>query len=107
MSASGLGLLACLIVTRPLGGCGDNDNPCNALKDELRARIEAANPDLRTPTEVYNQDYRDLVARIRDRGCSLPELGERPLLCYLGEPAEACPPGYDCHPDVHEVCVRR
>lgn len=98
-----LGLAAALV----LGGCGAAQSECSRLKDELAAQIRAQNPGLDTPVEVYEQRYRDLAAQISSRGCTPADLGEAPLLCYLGHPTEACPPGYDCEPGGPDVCRRQ
>jgi hypothetical protein len=90
-----------------LGGCGDAPSECSRLKDELVAQIRAQNPTLAEPVEIYKQEYRELVAQIGGRGCTPADLGAAPLLCYLGNLAEACPPGYDCRPEAQEICRRR
>lgn len=89
------------------GGCGAEERECSRLKDELLTQIRVQNPDLDQPAEVYEQRYREIVEQISSRGCTPADLGAAPLLCYLGHPSAACPPGYDCEPGGPDVCRRK
>ena len=84
-------------------GCG-RESTCTRVKRELLDELRADNPTLDKPTVVYSQPMRDKIQVLQERGCALPDLGEAPVLCFLGGPF--CPPRYACVSNGGDVCHR-
>jgi hypothetical protein len=92
MSKAHFKIAAALLVVLVVA-CGE-DSKCQELRDELLSMIKTGNPLLDNPTDHYSKTQYAKLEDLKELDCTLPELGEAPLLCNHGIPE--CPDGYLC-----------